>query len=109
MILDVNSPLPNESINQDDPSSSYDSAYLNRTFAILDAFREFPNTLGVSTVNRKHLVELLVPFTNTEQFFSANELINTAANSVDAPWIRAVSLLSSRNEAKLTCIRLHVI
>jgi len=54
MMLDVNSPLPNQSINQDDPSSSYDSAYLNRTFAILDAFREFPNTLGVS-FNREAL------------------------------------------------------
>lgn len=70
MILDVNSPLPNESINQDDPSSSYDSAYLNRTFAILDNFREFPNTLG---------------------FFSANELINADTNTGDAPYIRAVT------------------
>lgn len=68
MILDVNSPLPNESINQANPASSYNLAYLNRTFAVVDAFRNYPNTLG---------------------FFSANELVNddtTAA--VDPPYIR---------------------
>jgi len=68
MVLDVNSPLPNESINQANPASSYNLAYLNRTFAVVDAFRNYPNTLG---------------------FFSANELVNddtTAA--VDPPYIR---------------------
>jgi len=70
MVLDVNSPLPNESINQMAPWTSYNSAYLNRTFAILDAFREYPNTLG---------------------FFSANELINDLTNDFNAPYIRAVT------------------
>lgn len=70
MVLDVNSPLPNESINQAAPATSYNAAYLNRTFAVLDAFREYPNTLG---------------------FFAANELINDASNDFDAPYIRAVT------------------
>lgn len=70
MVLDVNSPLPGESINQADPAPSYNAAYLNRTFAILDNFREFPNLLG---------------------FFSANELINMDSNTNTAPYIRAVT------------------
>jgi len=70
MVLDVNSPLPNESINQLAPWTSYNSAYLNRTFAILDAFREYPNTLG---------------------FFASNELINDLTNDFNAPYIRAVT------------------
>jgi hypothetical protein len=70
MVLDVNSPLPNDSINQADPGPSYNEVYLNRTFAILDAFREWPNTLG---------------------FFSANELINSNETVDTAPYIRAVT------------------
>lgn len=70
MVLDVNSPLPNDSINQADPAPSYNEVYLNRTFAILDAFREWPNLLG---------------------FFSANELINNNATVNTAPYIRAVT------------------
>jgi len=70
MILDVNSPLPGGSIDRDNPGPSYNLAYLNRTFAIVDAFRGYPNTLG---------------------FFGANELINNPANAApDPPYIRAV-------------------
>lgn len=68
ILLDVNSPLPNESINQDDPVSSYNSVYLNRTFAVLDAFSGYPNTLG---------------------FISANELVYQSATAkTDPPYIR---------------------
>jgi len=70
MVLDVNSPLPNESINQLAPWTSYNSGYLNRTFAILDAFRQYPNTLG---------------------FFASNEVINDLSNDFNAPYIRAVT------------------
>lgn len=70
MVLDVNSPLPNDSINQADPAPSYNEVYMNRTFAILDAFRQWPNTLG---------------------FFSANELINSNETVNTAPYIRAVT------------------
>lgn len=45
MILDVNSPLPNESINSGAPWESYNTVYLNRTFAVVEAFKNYPNTL----------------------------------------------------------------
>ncbi|KAL8826512.1 MAG: hypothetical protein Q9170_007373 [Blastenia crenularia] len=47
MLLDVNSPLPNESLNPGDLTSSYNSAYLIRIFAVVDAFKNYPNTLGL--------------------------------------------------------------
>lgn len=46
MILDVNSPLPGESINRADPSSTYTSTYLQRAFSVIEAFKGYPNTLG---------------------------------------------------------------
>ena len=55
MILDVNSPLPGESINRETPWTSYNSDYLTRAFGIVENFKGFPNTLG---------------------FFSANEVMN---------------------------------
>ncbi|CAN9462052.1 unnamed protein product [Alternaria alternata] len=55
MILDVNSPLPGESINREAPWTSYNSDYLTRAFGIVENFKGFPNTLG---------------------FFSANEVMN---------------------------------
>jgi len=71
MILDVNSPLPNESINAGDPSSSYSSTYLQRIFAVIEAFKDYPNTLG---------------------FFGGNEVINDLpTGKIDPPYIRAVT------------------
>ena len=71
MILDVNTPLPNESINSGDPSSSYDSTYLEQIFGVVEAFKNYPNTLG---------------------FFAANELINdNVTGATDPPYIRAVT------------------
>jgi hypothetical protein len=55
MLIDVNSPLGGESIDRSNPSGSYTSSYLNRTFAVVEAFKSYPNTL---------------------LFFSGNEVIN---------------------------------
>lgn len=71
MLLDVNSPLPNESLNPKDLQSSYNSEYLKRIFAVVEAFHDFPNTLG---------------------FFGANELMNDVAGGQTVPpYIRAVT------------------
>ena len=70
MILDVNSPLPNQSLNRGAPWESYSSIYLNRTFAVVEAFKSYPNTLG---------------------FFSGNEVINQDSVSQVPGYIRAVT------------------
>jgi len=70
MILDVNSPLPNQSLNRGSPWESYTSTYLNRTFAVVEAFKNFPNTLG---------------------FFSGNEVINQQSVDQVPSYIRAVT------------------
>jgi len=73
MILDVNSPLPNQSLDRVSPWNSYNTAYLNRTFAIVEAFKNYPNTL---------------------LFFSGNEVINDIpSGGVTAPYIRVSSSL----------------
>ncbi|KAF5844990.1 hypothetical protein GGP41_001080 [Bipolaris sorokiniana] len=70
MMLDVNSPLPGESINRAEPWTSYNSGYLNRAFGIIENFKNFPNTLG---------------------FFSANEVMNDLSTAEFNPqYIRAV-------------------
>lgn len=70
MILDVNSPLGGQSINRADPGSSYTISYLQHIFSVVQAFKDYPNTLG---------------------FFAGNEIINDV-NTGDAnpPYIRAV-------------------
>ncbi|KAF5714185.1 beta (1-3) glucanosyltransferase [Fusarium mundagurra] len=71
MMIDVNSPLPGEALHSEKPWESYYTAYLNRTFAITEAFGNYPNTL---------------------LFFSANEVINNQATAEFAPqYIRAVT------------------
>ena len=70
MIIDVNSPLPNESLNAGDPGSSYSSVYLTRIFSVVEAFKDFPNLLG---------------------FFGGNEVINDdPTGETDPPFVRAV-------------------
>lgn len=70
MFIDVNSPLAGESINSANPGASYYSTYLNRTFAVVEAFKDYPNTAA---------------------FFAGNEVINSPANGAsDPPYIRAV-------------------
>jgi hypothetical protein len=71
MIIDVNSPLPNESIDAGQPWNSYSSVYLTRIFGIVEAFKNYPNLLG---------------------FFGGNEVINdNNSGMLDPPYIRAVT------------------
>ncbi|KAF2229678.1 glycoside hydrolase family 72 protein [Viridothelium virens] len=70
MIVDVNSPLGGESIDRSNPSGSYTASYLNRTFAVVEAFKGYPNTMA---------------------FFAGNEIINDVPTSkANPPYIRAV-------------------
>ncbi|KAH7320096.1 beta-glucanosyltransferase gel2 [Stachybotrys elegans] len=71
MMIDVNSPLVGEALTSFEPWTSYYAAYLNRTFAIVEAFSNYPNTL---------------------LFFSGNEVINDIPSAEFAPrYIRAVT------------------
>ncbi|KAI0884994.1 glycoside hydrolase family 72 protein [Annulohypoxylon maeteangense] len=71
MIIDVNSPLAGESLNSGAPWESYYAGYLNRTFAIVESFKSYPNTLG---------------------FFSGNEVINDVKTGATVPpYVRAVT------------------
>lgn len=71
MIIDVNSPLVGESLGSDKPWESYYTAYLNRTFAIVEAFKSYPNTLA---------------------FFSGNEVIQSVDSAKFVPpYVRAVT------------------
>jgi hypothetical protein len=71
MLIDVNSPLAGQSIDSSAPSASYDASYLNRTFAVVEAFKDYPNTL---------------------MFFAGNEVINDVATGGSVPpYIRVSS------------------
>ena len=71
MLLDVNSPLPGQSLNRGDPGSTYNSDYLTQIFGIVEAFKDYPNTLG---------------------FFAGNEVINDdPSGGVVPPYLRAVT------------------
>jgi 1,3-beta-glucanosyltransferase GAS3 len=71
MLIDVNSPLVGESLNSLEPWTSYYAAYVNRTFAIVENFKNYPNLLG---------------------FFSGNEVIDAVKTGATAPpYIRAVT------------------
>ncbi|TGO84068.1 hypothetical protein BPOR_0554g00040 [Botrytis porri] len=71
MLIDVNSPLSGESIDRSSPSTTYDVSYLNRTFAVVEAFKDYPNTL---------------------LFFAGNEVINDDdTGRTVPPYMRAVT------------------
>ena len=71
MLIDVNSPLPNDSINSGDPGSSYSSTYLQRIFEVVEAFKDYPNLLG---------------------FFGGNEVVNNIETGKNVPpYLRAVT------------------
>lgn len=71
MILDVNSPLAGQSIDRSQPKNSYNLDYLKHIFAVVEAFKGYPNTLG---------------------FFSGNEIINDIPTAgPNPPYIRAVT------------------
>jgi 1,3-beta-glucanosyltransferase GAS3 len=71
MMLDVNSPLAGESLHATEPWTTYTPDYLNRTFAIVEAFKGYPNTLA---------------------FFAGNEVIQEPSTVKFAPpYVRAVT------------------
>ena len=70
MILDVNSPLAGESIDRSAPWESYYVGYVNRTFAVVEAFKNYPNTM---------------------MFFSGNEVINDLPTGKTVPPYMRVS------------------
>jgi hypothetical protein len=71
MMLDVNSPMVGEAISSWNPWESYYMQYLNRTFAVVEAFANYPNTL---------------------LFFSGNEVINDVESAEFVPqYLRAVT------------------
>ncbi|KAI0193536.1 Glucanosyltransferase-domain-containing protein [Xylaria flabelliformis] len=71
MLIDVNSPLVGESLVSYQPWTSYYEAYVNRTFAIVENFKNYPNLLA---------------------FFSGNEVIDSVKTAADVPpYIRAVT------------------
>jgi hypothetical protein len=71
MVLDVNSPLVGEALTSWNPWESYYASYLNRTFAVVEAFKDYPNTLA---------------------FFSGNEVIDKPETGATVPpYMRAVT------------------
>ncbi|EFZ01329.1 glucanosyltransferase [Metarhizium robertsii] len=71
MILDVNSPLVGQALDSGKPWETYYAAYLNHTFAVVEAFANYPNTL---------------------LFFSGNEVINNIESAKYVPqYLRAVT------------------
>ncbi|PWI74145.1 glycoside hydrolase family 72 protein, partial [Purpureocillium lilacinum] len=71
MIIDVNSPLVGEAITSFEPWTSYYAAYLNHTFAVVEAFSNYPNTL---------------------LYFSGNEVINDLPSAKEVPpYLRAIT------------------
>lgn len=68
LILDVTTPL--YSLNQDDPSESYNSVFLQSVFATIDVFAGYSNTMA---------------------FLSGNEVINEASNTDAAPYVKATT------------------
>ncbi|KAK0674748.1 Glucanosyltransferase-domain-containing protein [Cercophora samala] len=71
MLLDVNSPMPGEALTSYKVYESYYASYLNRTFAVVEAFKDYPNTLA---------------------FFSGNEVIDKEETTEFVPsYVRAVT------------------
>jgi uncharacterized protein YraI len=68
LVLDTDT--PKYSINRADPSTSYNSVYLQSVFATIDVFANYTNTLA---------------------FLSGNEVINNATNTNCAPYVKAVT------------------
>ena len=63
-MIDVNSPLAGDNIDRSNPSDSYTAPYLQRTFGVVEAFKNYQNTL---------------------LFFSGNEVINDVPTGGTVP------------------------
>ncbi|SMN22448.1 similar to Saccharomyces cerevisiae YOL132W GAS4 1,3-beta-glucanosyltransferase, involved with Gas2p in spore wall assembly [Maudiozyma saulgeensis] len=64
LMLDVNSPLPNQHINRYEPWTTYNPIYLEHVFKVVQEFSQYNNTLG---------------------FFAGNEIINDKKSSEVSP------------------------
>lgn len=60
LVLDVNSPSPNQHINRYEPWLSYNLDYLEHVFKVVEQFSYYNNTLG---------------------FFAGNEIVNDRVSS----------------------------
>ena len=71
VVLDVNSPAENQHIDRNNPGSTYTKAYLEHVFTMIEAFKDYPNTLA---------------------FFSGNEIMNAMDTAEkNPPYIRALT------------------
>lgn len=71
VVLDVNSPADGEHIDRSNPASTYTKAYLEHVFTMIEAFKDYPNTLA---------------------FFSGNEIMNAMDTAQkNPPYIRALT------------------
>ncbi|CAH2352520.1 1,3-beta-glucanosyltransferase Gas4p [[Candida] railenensis] len=70
LVLDVNSPSPNQHINRYEPWLTYNLDYLEHVFKVVEQFSYYNNTLG---------------------FFAGNEIVNDRVSSKNSPvYIKAV-------------------
>ncbi|SCU93244.1 LADA_0G02058g1_1 [Lachancea dasiensis] len=70
LLLDVNSPMPDQHLNRYEPWTSYNHNYLRHIFKVIEEFGHYNNTLG---------------------FFAGNEVINDELSAKEAPaFVRAV-------------------
>ncbi|KAL4891511.1 Glucanosyltransferase-domain-containing protein [Aspergillus ambiguus] len=69
LIFDVNSPLEGGYLDRTDPESTYNAVYFQQVFGIIEAFKDYPNTLG---------------------FFAGNEVINEQSVKDVPAYVRAV-------------------
>lgn len=71
VVLDVNSPNEGEHIDRSNPGSTYNKGYLEHVFTMIEAFKDYPNTLA---------------------FFSGNEIMNDVeSGEANPPYIRALT------------------
>ncbi|KAI9930602.1 hypothetical protein ASPWEDRAFT_27118 [Aspergillus wentii DTO 134E9] len=69
MILDVNSPLTGGYLDRTDPVSTYNPTYFEQVYGVIEAFKNFPNTLA---------------------FFAGNEVINEQSSYEVPAYVRAI-------------------